>query len=358
MTRYIIRRVLLTIPVLFGVLVLVFFLNRVLPGSQCRALLGERATDAQCAAYDHSHGLDQPIPVQFGTYVANVAQGDFGVSVKTSQPVTTLLIERLPVTVELSIVALLFAVIVGVTLGIISAYKRNSAIDVITMTGANVGVSIPIFVLGLLLAFVFAILLKGTPIALPPSGRLTPGLTVIPLSDAWGLQGLTGPPRVVLDFLSNMYTFNSLVTGKWNILADALRHLILPAVTLGTIPVAIIARITRSSLLDVLGLDYIRTARAKGLSERSVVRFHGVPNALLPVVTIVGIQLGSLLGGAILTETIYNLSGVGRAVTEAIMARDYSVVEGFVLVIAVGYLLVNLLVDLSYAFLDPRIRLS
>ncbi len=228
MTRYIIRRVLLTIPVLFGVLILVFFLNRVLPGSQCRALLGERATDAQCAAYDHLHGLDQPIPVQFGTYVASIAQGDFGVSVKTSQPVTTLLIERLPVTVELSIVALLFAVIVGVTLGIISAYKRNSAIDVITMTGANVGVSIPIFVLGLLLAFVFAIMLKGTPIALPPSGRLTPGLTVIPLADAWGLQGLTGPPRVVLDFLSNMYTFNSLVTGKWNILADALRHLILP----------------------------------------------------------------------------------------------------------------------------------
>jgi peptide/nickel transport system permease protein len=357
-TRYIIRRVLLTIPVLFGVLVLVFFLNRVLPGSQCRALLGERATDAQCAAYDHLHGLDQPIPVQFGTYVANISHGDFGNSVKTSQPVTTLLLERLPVTVELSIVALLFAVFVGVLLGIVSAYKRNSAIDVITMTGANVGVSIPIFVLGLLLAFVFAILLKGTPFALPPSGRLTPGLTVIPLAQAWGLQALSGPPRVVLDFLSNMYTFNSLVTGKWNILGDALRHLILPAITLGTIPVAIIARITRSSLLDVLGLDYVRTARAKGLTERNVVRHHGLPNALLPVVTIVGIQLGSLLGGAILTETIFNLSGVGRAVTEAIMARDYSVVEGFVLVIAVGYLLVNLLVDLSYAFLDPRIRLS
>jgi peptide/nickel transport system permease protein len=357
-TRYIIRRVLLTIPVLFGVLVLVFFLNRVLPGSQCRALLGERATDAQCAAYDHLHGLDQPIPVQFGTYVANISHGDFGNSVKTSQPVTTLLLQRLPVTVELSIVALLFAVFVGVLLGIVSAYKRNSAIDVITMTGANVGVSIPIFVLGLLLAFVFAILLKGTPFALPPSGRLTPGLTVIPLAQAWGLQALSGPPRVVLDFLSNMYTFNSLVTGKWNILGDALRHLILPAITLGTIPVAIIARITRSSLLDVLGLDYVRTARAKGLTERNVVRHHGLPNALLPVVTIVGIQLGSLLGGAILTETIFNLSGVGRAVTEAIMARDYSVVEGFVLVIAVGYLLVNLLVDLSYAFLDPRIRLS
>jgi peptide/nickel transport system permease protein len=226
------------------------------------------------------------------------------------------------------------------------------------MAGANVGVSIPIFVLGLLLAFVFAILLKGTPFALPPSGRLSPGLSIVPLATVWGLQDLSGPPRAVLDFVSNIYSLNALISGQWNILGDAFRHMILPAIALATIPLAIIARITRSSLLDVLGLDYIRTARAKGLSDRAVVRRHGLPNSMLPVVTIIGIQLGGLLGGAVLTETIFNLSGVGRAVSEGIASRDYAVVQGFVLVIAVGYLIANLIVDISYAYLDPRIRLQ
>ena len=358
MTQYIVRRLVLTIPVLFGVLVLVFFLNRVLPGSPCNAILGERATAEACAIYDHAHGLDLPVPVQFGNYLASIAHGDFGRSALTSEPVATIIITRLPLTIELSLVALLFAVIAGVLLGIVSAYRPNSVVDVVTMTGANVGVSIPIFVLGLLLAFVFAILLKGTPLALPPSGRLTPGLSVAPLADAWHLQTLSGPPRVLLDFFSNMYTFNSLVTGNWKVLGDALRHLVLPAIALGTIPLAIIARITRSSLLDVLGLDYIRTARAKGVRERWVVRRHALPNAILPVVTIIGLQLGGLLGGAILTETIFNLEGVGKTITSAILARDYAIVEGFVLVIAVGYLLINLLVDVSYARLDPRIRLT
>jgi peptide/nickel transport system permease protein len=225
------------------------------------------------------------------------------------------------------------------------------------MAVANVGVSIPIFVLGLVLAWLFALALKGTPLALPPSGRLTPGVEVVPLAVRWQLQDLAGPPRALLDFVSNMYTLNGLLSGQWNIVVDAVRHLILPAIALGTIPLAIIARITRSSLLDVLGLDYIRTARAKGLGDRGVVRRHALPNAMLPVVTVVGIQLGGLLGGAVLTETIFNLSGVGRAVSESILARDYSVVQGFVLIIAIGYLLLNLLVDLSYAFLDPRVRL-
>jgi peptide/nickel transport system permease protein len=358
MTRFILRRLILTIPVLIGLLVLVFYLGHILPGSQCAALLGERATVETCRIYDHAHGFDLPVPVQFGNYLGNIARGDLGTSFKTSQPVTTLLIQRLPVTIELSIVALIFAVTIGVLLGVISAYRRNSAVDVITMAGANLGVSIPIFVLGLLLAYVFAIVLKGTPFALPSSGRLTPGVTVIPLAETWGLTTLAGPPRALLDFVSNIYVVNSLITGQWSQFWDALRHLILPAIALGTIPLAIIARITRSSLLDVLGLDYIRTARAKGLGDRSVVRRHGLPNAMLPVVTIVGLQIGSLFGGAILTETIFNLSGVGRAVTEAILARDYSVIQGFVLIIAVGYLLVNLLVDISYAFLDPRVRLS
>jgi peptide/nickel transport system permease protein len=358
MTQYIVRRLLLTIPVLFGVLVLVFFLNRVLPGSPCNAILGERATAEACAAYDHAHGLDLPVPVQFVNYLGNVSHGDFGTSALTSEPVATIMIRTLPLTIELSVLALLFAVIAGILLGIVSAYRPNSVVDVATMTGANVGVSIPIFVLGLLLAFVFAILLKGTPLALPPSGRITPGLSITPLATVWHLESLSGPPRILLDFFSNMYTFNSLVTGNWKILGDALRHLILPAIALGTIPLAIIARITRSSLLDVLGLDYVRTARAKGVRERAVVRQHALPNAMLPVVTIIGIQLGGLLGGAILTETIFNLEGVGKTLTSAILARDYAIVEGFVLVIAIGYLLVNLLVDLSYARLDPRVRLT
>jgi peptide/nickel transport system permease protein len=355
---FILRRILLTIPVLLGLLVLVFFLSRVLPGSQCYALLGERATPQQCADFDHKQGFDQPIPVQFGTYLGKIAQGDLGSSIKTSVPVTTLLIQRLPVTVELGFFALVFAIIFGLILGVFSATRRNSALDVVTVAGANVGVSIPIFVLGLLLAYVFAVALKGTPFALPPSGRLSPGITLEPLVAHWGLQSWQGPPRAIVDFLSNINTFNALVTGQWSILVDALRHLILPAITLGTIPLAIITRITRSSLLEVLGLDYIRTARAKGLASRNVVREHALPKAILPVVTIIGLQVGSLLGGAILTETVFNMAGVGRAVGEAILTRDYSVVQGFVLVIAIGFLLVNLIVDISYGFLDPRVRLT
>jgi peptide/nickel transport system permease protein len=184
------------------------------------------------------------------------------------------------------------------------------------MAFANLGVSIPVFVLGLLLAFLFAIVLKDTFFALPPSGRLTSGISIVPLAERWGLTGNGGPVRGIVDFVSNIYTLNGLLSLQWNVLADALRHLILPAVALGTIPLAIIARITRSSLLDVLGLDYVRTARAKGLAEPAVVRRHGLPNAMLPVVTIIGLQVGGLLAGAVLTETIFNLAGVGQALYE------------------------------------------
>ena len=358
MGRYILRRLLLTIPVLIGIVSLVFLMGHVLPGSQCAAILGEHATEKACAAYDHEHGFDRPLAVQYVDFIAALSRGDLGTSINASRPVTELLMQRLPMTVELAFYALLIAIPVGVLLGIISAYKRNSSVDVLTMAGANVGVSIPIFVLGLLLAFVFAIILKGTPFALPPSGRLTPGITVVPLATAWSLTSWQGPPRAIIDFVSNIYSINAIVTGRFDIFVDAFRHMILPAIALATIPMAIIARITRSSLLDVLGLDYIRTARAKGLSDRAVLRRHGLPNSMLPVVTIVGLQIGGLLGGAVLTETIFNLSGVGRAVTEAIGARDYAVIQGFVLVIAVGYLIANLIVDISYAFLDPRVRLA
>jgi peptide/nickel transport system permease protein len=358
MTRYIARRLLVSIPVLFGIILIVFVVARILPGDPCRILLGERANDAACFDFNHRFGFDRPLIEQFGSYLAGLPRGDLGASLRTSEPVTDLLIQRLPVTFELAIYALLFASVVGITLGVISAYRRNSFVDVLTIGLANLGVSIPVFVLGLLFAFVFAILLKDTPFALPPSGRLSSGLSIVPLATSWHLQDTQGPLRAVVDFVSNMYTVNALLSGQWAVLGDTLRHMILPAVALGTIPLAIIARITRSSLLDVMGLDYIRTARAKGLGERAVVRKHGMANAMLPVVTVIGLQVGGLLSGAVLTETIFNLSGVGKAVYEATTSHDFAVIQGFTLVIAIGFLIVNLLVDLSYAVLDPRIRLG
>ena len=358
MARYIVRRLLISIPVLFGILVLVFIIARLLPGDPCHILLGERANAQVCADFNRRYGFDRPVIDQFVTYLVNFTHGDLGSSFRTSRSVTSLLVERLPMTVELSIYALIFATTMGVLLGVLSAVRRNSAADVITMAFANLGVSIPVFVLGLLLAFVFAILLKGTPFALPPSGRLSPEISVVPLATRWGLQNVQGPVRAIVDFVSNMYTVNALLSFQWATLADALRHMILPAIALGTIPLAIIARITRSSLLDVLGLDYIRTARAKGVAERAVVRKHGMPNAMLPVVTIVGLQVGGLLSGAVLTETVFNLSGVGKAVFEAIEGHDFAIIQGFTLVVAIGFLVINLIVDVSYAYLDPRIRPS
>jgi peptide/nickel transport system permease protein len=356
LTRFIARRLLVTIPVVFGLVFIVFSLARLIPGDPCRAVLGERATDAVCDDFIHRYGLDQPIPIQFGLYLGQLSRGDLGESIKHSQPVTELLIERLPTTIELTILALLFAVAVGIPLGLLSAYRHNSPIDVGSMIVANIGVSMPVFVLGLLLQFLFALILKGTPLALPPSGRLSSGVEVMSLVDAWHLENVTGGLRGLLDFISRLYVPTSLITGQWGALGDTLRHLILPMIALGTIPLAIVARITRSSLLEVLGLDYVRTARAKGLRERTVVLRHATRNALLPVVTVIGLQLGGLLSGAVLTETIFNLSGVGRTVYEAITGRDYVVIQGFTLIVAILYVLVNLVVDLSYGFLDPRVR--
>jgi len=357
MYRYITQRLLLAIPVLLGILLATFALARWIPGDPCRAALGEHATAAICDAYFQRHGLDLPIPMQFAIYVNEVFHGDLGDSIRMARPVTTIMIERLPMTMELSLAALIVAVLVGVPLGIISAVRHNSLADVLTMIGANIGVSMPVFWLGLMLAYVFALLLRDTPLALPPSGRLTSGLTLLPLNEVWGFEP-TGPVLGMVQFISNMYLFNAFVTGNWEVLIDAIRHLILPAVALSTIPLALIARITRSSLLEVLGLDYVRTARAKGLREWPVVMKHALRNALLPVVTVIGLSFGGLLSGAVLTETIFGLPGVGRILYDAITARDYTVVQAFTLVIAVGFVAINLLTDLSYAWLDPRIRLS
>jgi ABC-type dipeptide/oligopeptide/nickel transport system permease component len=251
---------------------------------------------------------------------------------------------------------MLFASIAGIFLGIISAIRRNSRVDVGTMVGANIGVSMPVFWLGLMLAYLFAIILKGTPFWLPPSSRLTAGTSMPPLDQTWQLQNLTGISQFAINFLSNSVIFHSLVLGKWDITFDALKHLILPSLAVGAIPLAIIARLTRSSLLEVLGQEYVRTARAKGLRERVVLMRHAMRNALIPIVTIVGLQVGSLLSGAVLTETVFALPGVGTQLVDSIFARDYPVVQGFVVVVALVFASVNIIVDLSYSFLDPRIR--
>lgn len=358
MIRFIVRRLLSSIPVLLGVVLLVFILARVIPGDPCRAALGERATDAVCDDFEARYGLDQPIPLQFGIYMVKILTGDLGSSIRFGRPVADILLERLPLTLELTLFAMIFATFFGVLLGILSALRRNSPIDVGTMIVANLGVSTPVFVLGLVLQIIFAVALRDTILSMPPSGRLTAGVSIPPLATTFGLQELQGPLRGMLDFVSNMYLVNTLVSGNWGAFGDAVKHLILPAVAVGTIPLAIIARMTRSSLLEVLGLDYIRTARAKGLRERFVVVRHGLRNAMLPVVTVIGLSLGAFLSGAVLTETIFNLAGIGRTIVEAITGRDYIVIQGVTIVIAIGYLLVNLIVDVSYAVLDPRIRLS
>jgi peptide/nickel transport system permease protein len=359
MVQYTIRRILYSLPVIVGVLVVTFSLARLIPGDPCTAILGEKATPEVCERFFIEKGLNEPIPVQFAVYVRDFAQGDFGDSIRFKRPVSQILIERLPQTIELGLSALTLAVLIGVPAGIISAVYRNSPADMATMVGANIGVSMPVFWLGLMLAYVFALLLKDTPFWLPPSGRLSAGVQATPFFEYYGWQLAEGGLWAkFLEFLSYFVILNSLLTFDWPVFFDAVKHLILPAMALSTIPLSIIARMTRSSMLEVLGLDYIRTARAKGLPYREVVLKHALRNALLPIVTIAGLQLGAVLSGAILTESIFGLSGVGRSLYEAITARDYPIIQGFTVVVAIGYVGANLLVDLSYAFLDPRIRLD
>lgn len=359
MFEYIVRRVLLAVPVLFGILLVTFVLARLIPGDPCRAILGEKATAAVCERFIHEHGLDQPIHVQLGLYIRDVLKGDFGNSIRYSRPVSIILIERLPQTIELGAIALVLAILVGVPAGIISAVRSNSGVDVATMVAANVGVSMPVYWLGLMLAYLFGLLLKDTFLWLPPSGRLTAGVAAIPFYTVYGWQVETGTPLFhILEFIANLYIVNALITFNFTLLWDALRHLTLPSLALSTIPMSVIARMTRSSMLEVLGQDYVRTARAKGLRINTVILKHALRNALLPIITVIGLQLGSIFAGAVLTETIFGLAGVGRMLFESITARDYPIVQAFTLVIAVGYVGMNLLVDISYVFIDPRIKLK
>lgn len=359
MLQYLIRRLIASIPVLLGILIVTFIIARVIPGDPCKAILGEKATPAACERFIREKGLDKPIYEQLFIYMGEMLRGDFGNSIRFNLPVTRLLIERLPTTVELSLAALLVAMFFGIPLGIISAVKHNTWIDVITMVWANIGVSMPVFWLGLMLMYVFSLLLKDTPFWLPPSGRISPGISTTPFFDVWGWDvGKEGVLAGTLIFFSRMNILNALLTSNWKLLRDAIEHLILPALALGTIPMALIARMARSAMLDVLGQDYIRTARAKGLGNFGVIIKHAFSNALLPLVTVIGLSLGGLLGGAVLTETVFGLSGLGRTLYEAITARDYGIVQSFTVVIAVFYVVINLLVDISYGYLDPRIRLN
>lgn len=358
MLQAITRRIMLLLPVLLGMLLITFLIVRLIPGDPCVAMLGERATPEKCDQFRERFGLNDSLIVQFFRYVANITRGDFGTSIRFGRPVLDIVIERLPMTIELTIGAMLFATVVGISLGVIAALKHNSLADVITMLIANTGVSMPVFWLGLMLAYTFALLLRDTPFFIPPSGRLTSGISVPSLFEVWGLQNLESFPKYIVSFLSNSVLFNSLVTGNMATLKDALWHLILPSLAVGTIPLCITARMTRSSLLEVLGQDYIRTARAKGLMEKLVIWKHAMRNAWIPVVTIIGLEFGSLLSGAVLTETVFGLPGVGTSLVAAILARDYPMVQGFTIMVALIFITVNLIVDISYAYLDPRIRLN
>jgi peptide/nickel transport system permease protein len=332
MLRYILRRLLDLLPVLLGITLLVFLFLKLIPGDPAVVLLGQRATPDQIANLQEQLGLNRPLPLQYLSFLGKLIRFDLGKSIISGIPITQEIATRWPATFELSVAAMLVAIVLGVPAGILAAVKKNGWIDNLAMSSSLLGVSMPVYWLGLLLVYLFAVNLRW----LPPSGRLGVGIN---------FQPLTG-----------FYLLDTLLRFNFPAFLDVLAHLILPAITLGTIPLAIIARITRSAMLEVLSQDYIRTARAKGLLERWVISKHALKNALLPVVTIIGLQFGTLLGGAILTETIFSWPGIGSWIYEGILARDYPVVQGGVVFVAIVFVLINLLVDLSYAFLDPRIQ--
>jgi peptide/nickel transport system permease protein len=335
MLRFVIRRLLLLIPILIGLSILVFLYLRALPGSPAVALLGERATPETIAAIEDQYGLDEPIYTQYWRYTKNIIlEFDLGTSSQTRQTVTDELKRRFPATVELAVGAMIFATIFGIPLGFIAAKKYGTWIDHTSLVASLIGISIPIFFLAIILKYIFAVRLGW----LPSVGRQDVLLRA--------------------EHPTNFYVLDAIITGNWDAFVDAIKHLILPAIALGTIPLAIIARITRASTLDVQNEDYIRTARAKGVAPHTVDRRHIFRNALLPITTIVGLQVGLLLSGAVLTEKVFAWPGVGSWLVDAIENRDYAVLQGGILFLAIVFVLVNLFVDIAYGFINPRIRLS
>lgn len=332
MLRFIVRRLLQLIPTLLGLSLLLFIWLHRLPGGPETALLGERATPESRAAVRKAMGLDDPILVQYVRFLKKLLTGNLDNSLNYKRPVTELFFERFPGTIELTIVAMIIAIGLGIPLGYLAAKRRATWLDHLSVGGSLVAVCIPIFFLGYLIKALFAVKLGWFP--------------------TFGRQDTTIDATRVTGF----YVFDGIMTQEWDAAGDALWHLILPGLTLASIPLAIIVRITRASVLEVMGEDYVRTARAKGLTERRIRGRHILRNALLPIVTVIGLLTGGLLSGAVLTETVFSFTGIGQFAAESIDHRDYPVMMGFIMIIAVIYVLVNLIVDLSYSLIDPRVR--
>lgn len=332
MVSYSIRRLLLLIPVLFGVSLIVFSIVRFIPGDPAATILGTKASPESIAHLQEQLGLNKPFFTQYVSFLKDLVTGNLGTSIKTGSPINEEIWGALAATAELTIVAMIFAVIIGLNAGIISAWFQNSWFDYVAMIIALIGISMPIFWLGLMLQWKVAVDWGW----LPTNGR----------------DNIRDPIQQITHF----YLIDTLIQGNFSQLWAAVRHLLLPAIALGTIPMAMIARMTRSSMLDVMRSDYIRTARAKGQKMFLVVYRHALKNAFIPVLTIIGVESGLLLGGAILTETIFGWPGVGRYVYDAIQSRDYPVIQAGILVIATIFVLINLIVDLLYAVFDPRIK--
>jgi peptide/nickel transport system permease protein len=332
MLRFVVRRLLLLVPILVGLSILVFLWVRALPGDPASALLGERATPARIAAFRRQYGLNKPITTQYYAYVKTTIQGDLGISIASRRPVATEISERFPATVELAVAAMIFAIGVGIPLGFFAAKWYGTWFDHLSLFASLIGISVPIFFLAVILKYIFSVKLGW----LPSVGQISV------------LINLKHP--------TNFYLLDAILAWNWSAFWDVLKHLILPAIALGSIPLAIVARITRAAVLDVQNEDYVRTARAKGLNPLIVDGRHVLRNAMLPVSTIIGLQTGLLLSGAVLTETVFAYPGIGSWLYNAITNRDYPVIQGGVLFLAVVFVMVNLLVDISYAILNPRIR--
>lgn len=332
MRAFLLKRLLLLIPTLLGISVLVFLMVHLVPGDPAQVMLGERASASSVEVLRHQLGLDRPLHIQFGRYLAGLLEGDLGRSIKTHERVSVELLSRFPATIELTLASMALAMILGISAGLLSAVRRGSLLDYLGMTASLVGVSMPIFWLGLILIMTLALAAGLFPV----SGRISSTLFI---------PSATG-----------LYLVDSLLVGDVRAFGDALWHLVLPGVTLGTVPAAVIARMTRSSMLEVLREDYVRTAWAKGLLERAVVLRHGMKNAFIPILTVISLQFGYLLGGAVITETIFAWPGVGRWLLLAVYARDFRAIQGGVLLIATTFVIINLLTDLFYAWLDPRIK--
>src|SRR6056297_1133171 len=332
MINYIIKRLIALIPVIIGVALVVFLIIHLIPGDPAQTMLGERASPEALAQLRESMGLNEPLHIQFIDFFKGLLRFDLGRSIMSNNPVMNEISVRFPATLELSFFAIVFAVTVGIPAGIFAATHQNSLFDNFSMLIALIGVSMPIFWLGLMLIWLFAVNLGW----LPPSSRLSVGIE--------------------MEYITNILFIDSIIQMNWTALKDVLSHLILPALALGTIPMAIIARMTRSSMLEVLKQDYIRTAYSKGLQDRVVVYKHALKNAFIPIITVVGLQFGVLLGGAVLTETIFSWPGLGKYLVDAIYSRDFPVVQGGILFFAISFVFVNLLVDISYAAIDPRIE--